>query len=75
MRDFNVRYEDDHTLITLDELTTLDEIKQLLNSQQDLVNKSDTIDHIVEAVGDYQWILTPEKKKTLVKTRCFQSLS
>ena len=35
---FNVRYEEDHTIITLDELTTLDEIKQLLNSQQDLVN-------------------------------------
>ena len=34
---FNVRYEEDHTIITLDELTTLDEIKQLLNSQQDLV--------------------------------------
>ena len=36
---YNVRYEEDHTIITLDELTTLDEIKQLLNSQQDLVNK------------------------------------
>ena len=68
---FNVRYEDDHTLITLDELTTLDEIKQLLNSQQDLVNKSDTIDHIVEAVGDYQWILTPERKKPWLRQDVF----
>ena len=51
---FNVRYEDDHTLITLDELTTLEEIQTLINSQQDLVNKNDTIDHIVEAVGRYK---------------------
>ena len=48
---FNVRYEDDHTLITLDELTTLDEIQTLINSQKDLVNQNDTIDHIVDAVG------------------------
>jgi len=68
---FNVRYEDDHTLITLDELTTLDEIKQLLNSQQDLVNKSDTIDHIVEAVGNYQWLLTPERKKAWLRQDVF----
>ena len=68
---FNVRYEEDHTIITLDELTTLDEIKQLLNSQQDLVNKSDTIDHIVESVGRYKWKNIPERTKPWLQQDVF----
>jgi len=68
---FNVRYEEDHTIITLDELTTLDEIKQLLNSQQDLVNKSDTIDHIVESVGRYKWKNIPERTQPWLRQDVF----
>jgi len=68
---YNVRYEDDHTIITLDELTTLDEIKELLNSQQDLVNKYDTIDHIVEAVGRYKWKYVPERTKPWLRQDIF----
>jgi len=68
---YNVRYEDDHTIITLDELTTLDEIKELLNSQQDLVNKYDTIDHIVEAVGRYKWKYVPERTKPWLRQDVF----
>jgi len=68
---FNVRYEEDHTIITLDELTTLDEIKQLLNSQQDLVNKSDSIDHIVESVGRYKWKNIPERTKPWLRQDVF----
>ena len=58
---FNVRYEGDHTIISLDELTTLDEIQTLINSQKDLVNQNDTIDHIVDAVGKYKWKYVPER--------------
>jgi len=68
---YNVRYEDDHTIITLDELTTLDEIKELLNSQQDLVNKSDSIDHIVEAVGRYKWKYVPERTQPWLRQDVF----
>ena len=68
---YNVRYEDDHTIITLDELTTLDEIKELLNSQQDLVNKSDSIDHIVESVGRYRWKDIPERTKPWLRQDVF----
>jgi len=68
---FNVRYEDDHTLITLDELTTLEEIQTLINSQQDLVNKNDTIDHIVEAVGRYKWKYVPERTKPWLRQDVF----
>jgi len=68
---YNVRYEGDHTVITLDELTTLDEIKELLNSQQDLVNKYDTIDHIVESVGRYKWKNIPERTKPWLRQDVF----
>jgi len=67
----NVRYENDHTLVSLDELTTLDEIKTLINSQQDLVNKDDTIDHIVEAVGKFKWKNIPERTKPWLQQEVF----
>ena len=67
----NVRYENDHTLVSLDELTTLDEIKSLINSQQDLVNKDDTIDHIVEAVGKFKWKNIPERTKPWLQQEVF----
>ena len=45
---FNVRYEDGYTLITLDECTTLEELKQLVDSQLDMTNRFDTIDHVID---------------------------
>jgi len=68
---YNVRYEDDHTIITLDELTTLEEIQTLINSQQDLVNKNDTSDHIVESVGRYKWKYVPERTKPWLRQDVF----
>jgi len=68
---FNVRYEDDHTIISLDELTTLDEIQTLINSQKDLVNQNDTIDHIVETVGEYKWNYVPERTKPWLQQEVF----
>ena len=59
---FNVRYEDGYTLITLDECTTLEELKQLVDSQLDLTNRFDTIDHVVDTIGDYHWLGIPERK-------------
>ena len=68
---FNVRYEDDHTIISLDELTTLEEIQTLINSQKDLINQNDTIDHIVEAVGEYKWNYVPERTKPWLQQEVF----
>ena len=68
---FNVRYEDDHTIISLDELTTLEEIKELLNSQQDFINKHDTIDHIVDSVGICKWKNVPERTKPWLTQEVF----
>ena len=55
----------------MDELTTLEEIQTLINSQQDLVNKNDTIDHIVEAVGRYKWENIPERTQPWLRQDVF----
>jgi len=58
---FNVRYEDGYTLITLDECTTLEELKQLVDSQLDMTNRFDTIDHVIDSIGDFHWLGIPER--------------
>ena len=68
---FNVRYEDGHTLITLDECTTLEELKQLVDSQLDITNKFDTIDHVIDSIGDYHWIGIPERNKPWLTQEVF----
>jgi len=68
---YNVRYEDGYTLITLDELTTLDEVKEIIWSQQDLVNKWDTIQHVVESVGNYKWLSVPERTRPWLQQDVF----
>ena len=68
---FNVRYEDGWTLITLDECTTEDELKQLIWSQQDMVNRFDTIQHVIESVGHYKWFSTPERKRPWLTQEVF----
>ena len=68
---YNVRYEDGYTIITLDELTTLEEVKEIIWSQQDLVNKWDTIDHVIESVGNYRWLSVPERTKPWLQQDVF----
>ena len=70
---FNVRYEDGHTLITLDECTTLEELKQLVDSQLDITNKFDTIDHVIDSIGDYHWIGIPERNKPWLTQEVFNN--
>ena len=53
LEDFNVNYEDGWCTLTLDECTTLDELHQIIDSQVDFPNKADTIDHVLDAVGEY----------------------
>ena len=68
---FNVRYEDGHTLITLDECTTLEELKQLIDSQLDVTNNVDTIDHVIDTIGDYNWMGIPVRKKPWLQQDIF----
>ena len=70
---FNARYEDGHTLITIDECTTLDELKQLVDSQLDMTNKFDTIDHVVDSIGNYHWLGIPERTKPWMQQEVFNN--
>jgi len=70
---FNARYEDGHTLITIDECTTLDELKQLVDSQLDITNKFDTIDHVVDSIGNYHWLGIPERTKPWMQQEVFNN--
>jgi len=62
LEDFNVNYEDGWCTLTLDECTTLDELHQIIDSQVDFPNKADTIDHVLDAVGEYKWPSIPVRK-------------
>ena len=73
LEEFNVRYEDGYTLITIDECTTLEELKQLVDSQVDLVNKFDTINHVIDTIGDYSWSGVPLRKKSWLTQEVFNS--
>ena len=68
---FNVRYEDGWTMITLDECTTEEELKQLIDSQLDLNNPVDTIDHIIDSIGDYYWLSIPMRTKEWLTQEVF----
>ena len=68
---FNVRYEDGYTLITIDECTTLEELKQLVDSQLDITNKFDTIDHVIDTIGDYNWMGISVRKKPWLQQDIF----
>jgi len=70
---FNARYEDGHTLITIDECTTLDELKQLVDSQLDMTNKFDTIDHVVDSIGNYHWLGISERTKPWMQQEVFNN--
>ena len=62
LEDFNVTYENGWCTLSLDECTTLDELHQIIDSQVDFPNKADTIDHVLDAVGEYKWPTIPVRK-------------
>ena len=68
---FNVRYEDGWTMITLDECTTEEELKQLIDSQLDLNNPFDTIDHVLDSIGDYHWLTVPMRTQEWLTQEVF----
>ena len=68
---FNVRYEDGWTMITLDECTTEEELKQLIDSQLDLNNPFDTIDHVLDSIGEYHWLTVPMRTQEWLTQEVF----
>ena len=59
---FNVRYEDGWMMITLDELTTIQELDEIVQTQIVFNASSNTIKHVYDACKDYVWKDIPQRK-------------
>ena len=59
---FNVRYEDGWMMITLDELTTIQELDEIVQTQIVFNASSNTIKHVYDACKDYVWKHIPRRK-------------
>ncbi len=68
---FNVRRDGEWYILSLDECTTLSEIHQIIDSQVDFPNKADTINHVLDAVGEYHWLSIPERQNAWLTQEVF----
>ena len=66
IKDFNVRYEDGWTLLSLDELTTLEEIYLIVHSQYE-----DIPFEITNISKRYEWLAMPLRKKPWLQQEVF----
>ena len=66
IQDFNVRYEDGWTVLSLDELTTLEEILLIVHSQYD-----DIPFKITDISKKYEWLAMPLRKKPWLQQEVF----
>jgi len=66
IQDFNVRYEDGWTILSLDELTTIEEILLIVHSQY-----MDIPFEITDMVKRYEWISVPLRKKPWLQQDVF----
>ena len=66
IKDFNVRYEDGWTILSLDELTTLEEILLIVHSQYD-----DIPFKITNISKKYEWLAMPLRKKPWLQQEVF----
>ena len=62
IQDFNVRYEDGWMIITLDELTTIQELDEIIQTQIVFNASSNTINHVYDVCKDYVWKHIPRRK-------------
>jgi len=66
INDFNVRYEDGWTILSLDELTTIEEILLIVHSQY-----TDIPFEISDMVKRYEWLSVPLRKKPWLQQEVF----
>ena len=66
IQDFNVRYEDGWTILSLDELTTLEEVLLIVHSQYD-----DIPFKITDISKRYEWLSIPIRKKPWLQQEVF----
>ena len=71
LADFNGRHEDGWNMVSLDECTTLNELHDILDTQLDFENKADTIQHVLDTVGNYEWIGIPLRTKPWLTQEVF----
>ena len=68
---FNALYEDDHIIISLDELTTLSDLAEIVKSQVDFDHSPETIKHVYKGLKDYKWVNTPKRTKPWLEQEVF----
>jgi len=68
---FNALYEDDHIVISLDELTTLSDLAEIVKSQVDFDHSPETIKHVYNGLKDYKWVNTPKRTKPWLEQEVF----
>ena len=66
IKDFNVRYEDGWTILSLDELTTLEEVLLIVHSQYE-----DLPFEITNISKRYEWLAMPMRKKPWLQQEVF----
>ena len=59
--EFNIRYEDGWIIISIDELTTLSELHQIVKTQVTFDSRSDTIGHVYKGCKTYVWRFIPRR--------------
>ena len=69
--DINIRYIDGYALVSLDELTTYDELNKIIASQTDFSADKKTIEHVAKGVKDYFWLGTPRRTKPWLQQEVF----
>jgi len=68
---FNARYEDGWMILSIDELTTLSEISEIVQTQLDFDSRSSTINHVFETCKSYVWKDIPTRKKDWLEQDVF----
>jgi len=73
IKDYNVRYKDDWCLISLDEETTIEDLDNIVNSQNDFKAQSQTIRQVWKTTEDYEWLAVRRRTKPFLQQEVFNS--
>ena len=68
--DFNMRYENDFVIFSIDELTSLDEIQRILDATAE---RQIDVRKVFESTETYKWFTIPERNKPWLTQEVFNS--
>ena len=66
--EFNVRYEDGYVILTVDELTNIDELQKIFDA---VANYEIYADQIFSSMSSVNWLSIPERKKPWLRQEVF----